>query len=69
MIQYCLLGVRSTISSWTQWPLEAIDPYLHTGSEQDEKSVSISSSAEKDSEHDIDKHFHKLYTSYSLANP
>lgn len=42
------MGVRSTIASWMEWPMEAIDPYLHTGSEQDEKSVSVSSSAEKD---------------------
>ena len=65
---YCLLGIRSTISSWTQWPLEAIDPYLHAGGEPDEKSVSMSSSAEKDSEHDINEDLHELYTS-SFANP
>jgi len=36
-----------------QWPLEAIDPYFHAGSEQDEKPVSMSSSAEKDSGYKI----------------
>ena len=47
------LGIRSTICSWMEWPLEEIDPYFHVGSEHEEKTVSVSSSAEKDSEHTI----------------
>lgn len=67
------LGIRSTLCSWMQWPLEAIDPYFHASSEQEEKVVSMSSSAEKDSEYNIntDNQLAAMLESYtlSLANP
>ncbi|XP_065912772.1 protein FAM227B-like [Dysidea avara] len=42
------MGIRSLPSCWMQWPLEALDPYLHAGSEQDDKTLPKSASAEKD---------------------
>ena len=50
LVSFHFIGIRSLPSCWMQWPLEALDPYLHAGSEQDDKTLPKSASAEKDSE-------------------
>ena len=49
LIILLIIGVRSLPSCWMQWSLEALDPYLHASSEQDDKTLQKSASAEKDS--------------------